>query len=297
MKNFLLKSMMAIAVTTTLFSCNKEEEVLAKPTITLKSDAGYVYADKELAPGDSILIGATLVSNDSKLKSVSLTVSYDGAVAATIETKTLTEKTGSYDYAGSLRTKEGTEKYTLTLTDNNGEIETKSFTITVKNPIVPGGLINKYTATLLGGQNNANVGSYYATTTNAVFKQNTAAANSAIIDIIYYYGSSNKATLVSPNDATVNGGSGNLSLATVLTKQNKTEFAPSGLTAAQFDAINDDKEITAIIPTSPQTLSKDLAVGSVILFKTEAGKLGLIKVSALTVNADGQITIDVKVQK
>ncbi len=286
--------MMALAVTTSLFSCNKDEEAKLAPTVTLKSDAGYVLADKQLNFGDTFKIGATLVSNDSKLKSVSLSVSYDGAVATTIETKTLTEKTATYDYTGATRTKEGTEKYTLTLTDDNGEIATKSFTLTVKAPASP---INKYTATLLGGQSNTTLGSYYATSTNTVYTQSTAPANSVAIDFIYYFGSSNKATLASPSDVTVNGTSGNLSLATILTTKNTTNFANSGLTATQFDAINNEGDITSIIPNSPTTLSNNLAVGNVILFKTDAGKFGLIKVSALTPNADGQITIDVKVQK
>ncbi len=286
--------MMAFALTATLVGCNKEDEVKPKPSITMKADAGYVYADTEKNTGDTIMIGATLVSNDSKLKSVELKVSYDGAVATTIETKTLTEKTATYQYAGAVRNVVGTEKYTLTLTDDNGEVETKSFTITVKAPVSS---INKYTATLLGGQNNANVGSYYASSTNTVYTQSTAPANSAAIDFIYYYGSTNKATLVAPSDASVNGGSGNLTLATILNTKNNTLFANSGLTAAQFDAITSEDQITSITPNSPITLSNNLAVGNVILFKTTAGKLGLVKVSALAVNADGQITIDVKVQK
>ena len=285
--------MMAVAVTTTLFSCNKDEAKVA-PTVTIKSDTGYVSNTATVVAGSTIRYGATIVSNDDKLKTVEVTASIGGAQASTVVTIATEAKTYNLDTTYSVGNTETTIVLTIKATDDNGESTSKSITLNVKKAA---GAINQYTATLLGGQSNANTGSYYATASNSVYTQSTAPANSAAIDIIYYYGSNNKATLVAPSDATVGGGSGNLTLATILTKKNATQFAASGLTAAQFDAITDDAQITAITPSSPSTISKDLALDNVILFKTEAGKLGLIKVANLKTGDTGTITIDVKVQK
>ena len=105
--------------------------------------------------------------------------------------------------------------------------------------------LEEFTAVLMGGQSNADVGSYLDADAGTVYKQSVAPANSAAIDIIYYYGTTNRATLVAPTDATVNGGGTNLTLATVLTTKNATKFNTNpGISPAEFDAMTTDADIS-----------------------------------------------------
>jgi len=60
--------------------------------------------------------------------------------------------------------------------------------------------------------------------------------------------------------------------------------------------MTDDTGLDAITDF-PSTKLATLATDNVIAFKTDAGKIGLIKVSAITTGTSGSMTIDVKVQQ
>lgn len=80
---------------------------------------------------------------------------------------------------------------------------------------------------------------------------------------------------------------------------NKTYFASTGLTAAQFTAIKLESELGALeVPETSQNVF-NLMEGSVVAFKTQYGQKGLIHVADLNEGngTEGFIKIDIKVQK
>jgi hypothetical protein len=153
------------------------------------------------------------------------------------------------------------------------------------------GSVNSYTAILLGGQNNAEPSCLDAHT-GTRYSVNQS-GHDAEIDIIYYYGSTNLATLTAPNDGSVNGDDANsLDWTNDWDPQNATKY---GSTTLDFDAVN-YSDLSGI---SGLTASKanELAVDDVYAFETADGKKGLVKVTDLVTGGAGSITINVKIQE
>ncbi len=168
-------------------------------------------------------------------------------------------------------------------------------------PVVYGS-INYYSAELLGGQNNATVGSFYSTSLGTVINDATASASSTVqstIDFVYFYGTTNGASIGAPSDATVaTAHTGSTSLPS-WTVKNSTKFYITAITPAVFDAAMNDSLIRTVDSTQVTTsLAAALTVGKVVAFKTVAGKKGLFHVSAIggTTGTDRNITLDVMVQ-
>ena len=103
-------------------------------------------------------------------------------------------------------------------------------------------------------------------------------------------------TLTAPDDVTVNGGAGNLSLCVDFTTKNETRFASSSITASEFDDIENDAQIADITGLNESKLTQ-LAIDDVVAFVTEDGKKGLIKVADMETGNTGTITINVKIQQ
>jgi hypothetical protein len=198
-------------------------------------------------------------------------------------------------YVGSARVAIGAAgtTFTLIVTDKDGLTASQDVVVTIKAPT--GDPINTFTAVLMGGQSNLNVGSALDADAGIVYK--LADATAADIDILYYYGSTNLATFAAPNDETVNGVAANaFNWTNDWTPQNATKFGVSSMSTAAFDAIGDDSALTGITGLTSSKLT-DRNIGNVIEFITAAGKKGAFKVTALTTGGAGSITIEVKIQK
>ncbi|HEX8546070.1 MAG TPA: hypothetical protein VF691_03850, partial [Cytophagaceae bacterium] len=86
------------------------------------------------------------------------------------------------------------------------------------------------------------------------------------------------------------------------TTKTATKFATTSLTAAEFTAISSESALTTAASgasTSTSTKAASLQNGQVFAFKTDAGKLGLAHVQAVsgTAATSGSITLNVKIQK
>jgi len=166
------------------------------------------------------------------------------------------------------------------------------------------GDINAFSAKMLGGQNNATLGSFLATDSGAVLTSSATGASTALqarVDLVYFFGTSNGASMGAPSDSLVNvAHNGSTSLSTWTTK-NSTKFLVTTLTPAAFIASDNDSLIKSVTTgqTLTATLANQLTVGKIIAFQTASGKQGLFHVSAIggTTGSDRSITIDVKVQK
>jgi len=128
----ILAMTVAIAIST-LVSCKKDEHV--PPDINFKTTAGYTAADAIEAVNTPVLFGVDVVKTEDELKTFDVSVSLDGAAANSIQSETISgsEEDGfSRDVAVTTRAVTGTEKYTFTVTDRDGNITQESITLTVQ---------------------------------------------------------------------------------------------------------------------------------------------------------------------
>ena len=165
------------------------------------------------------------------------------------------------------------------------------------------GNVNTFSARMIGGQNNATLGSFFSTTSGNVITSSAAGADVALqasVDFVYFFGTSNQASIGAPNDTTVAvAHTGSTSLPTWTTK-NATKFVKTTITAADFIASANDSLVKTIdASTINASLTNMLAAGNVVAFKTASGKLGLFHVQSVdgTTGTDRSITINVKVQQ
>ncbi|MCX7863394.1 MAG: hypothetical protein N2449_10415 [Bacteroidales bacterium] len=169
-----------------------------------------------------------------------------------------------------------------------------SITVTVKKITTGGqgtpfGQFQTYTVTL--GAQNHTTGSSFASSNGNVYTLSQAAQNSALIDFMYYYGATNLATLAAPGDAQT---SAVYSAVSNWQTKNNTKFVKNP--TINFDNLSATTDISGVTFGS-DTKANQLAANNIIAFKTDAGKIGFIKVNSITGTNDGTINITVKVQQ
>ncbi|MBN2275188.1 MAG: hypothetical protein JXK95_12705 [Bacteroidales bacterium] len=175
--------------------------------------------------------------------------------------------------------------------DKEGQTASKS--ISVKVNLAPA-LKAEFTAILLGAQTStdpscldANTGLRYK------IAEDQAKNNAASIDMLYYYGATNLATLAAPNDETVDGtGVGSFTWTSTWSTKNATKFGASSLDYSNVTAA----EVNAISGLSASKVTS-LDVGTTVAFETADGKKGVLQVTNLNTGASGTITIAVKIQE
>jgi hypothetical protein len=294
----LLFTLMVVALLGVMTSCEEESTDPQPPTLDFKGGANYIAQDATVDIGSDFVIGINVASNaetEAELTNVTVERIFDNVPQTVIDT-TFDKNVTSFsaDVTFETQSSEGEERIVFTAEDEDGESVTKEIKITYESSPEP---INTYSAVLMGAQSNLTTGSFLNSHTGDVSLQDAAEANSGDIDVIYYFGSTNNATLTAPDDATVNGGSGNLSLAESFTTKNATRFNTNpGVSESEFDAMTDDETIITLSDFSASKVTQ-LGVGEVIAFETADGKKGLIKVSDLEDGASGSIEIHVKVQQ
>ncbi|MFO7658441.1 MAG: hypothetical protein R6W78_15395 [Bacteroidales bacterium] len=276
-------------------SCTEEET--SGPSITIDN------ASPVAAIGGSVTLTGEIIA-EGKLKEVKLFVVTDNdeqqvgsAITSFSGGAITTDDNLTYTFRVTITGLTESCKIKIQATDKENLTSSKSIDVTVG--AVSGEEINSFSAVLIGAQFNTQYGSALDADAGTVYKISGDAAKNAAasIDMLYYYGSTNKATFAAPNDESVNGvGTSSFDWTQGWSVNNATKFALSSMTSAEFDAIDDDTELTGI---SGLTASKvtDVSVNKVVEFITVGGKKGAFKVAALTATTNGTITINVKIQK
>ena len=287
-----------LAGITMFSSCSKDSTdptVDQKPTLTFQVGTGYTSANATMPVGTSIKIGiraSANTSSGSKLVDMQMTRTYNGG-SQTYDT-TLNNLTNfNVDFITKANTQAGDETFIFTIKDKSGQVNTLSIMITttpVSNPI------NAFSMKILGAQGSA-TGSSFASIDGTVYNLADAKANSAKVDLMYYYGATDLATIAAPDDdhalTIFTGTSG---LQNWVTK-NATKFKLI-TDAVDFAAIADDAVIVAQTASGvDQSRLPALASGKLIAFITASGKKGILKVESITGQDAGSMTISVKVQQ
>lgn len=267
-------------------SCSKDDDVAA-PTLTVIQDKN------DAAPGEVVKFTVN-ASTTETLKSLKIEETIPGqSVPGKLKDSSISSKTiVNYDFnytvpAGAT----GSKEIVFTVTDNGNRTKVVKKTINVSGTATP----KTYSAKMLGAQDNGSVGSSFSTQDGTVYKVADAKTNSAKIDFIFYYGTTNFATIAAPNDA----GAAQFSVFQLSTwgTRNATKFKVSN--TAAFDGATTSQQLADAFSNAggnEGSAATNLKVGDVVAFKTEAGKNGVFKVTAIDAKNSGSITIDVKVQ-
>ncbi|TNE81388.1 MAG: hypothetical protein EP332_04510 [Bacteroidetes bacterium] len=300
MKKLGIMFVMAGALAFGLSSCGDDTvtDATPRPSFDWKGGAEYVSQNSTVQAGDQIKFGinATGVEN---LEKVRVTLSYNGGTETIVPLTadgdsiitSLKTKNFSMDIPYSVGSIKGTEKVTVIVYMSNGTTASKSILLTVNAASVA---VQSRTNAEVGAQSNATYGSFWSFNTFQALLTADANSNPGTIDMIYYYGATNKATLAAPDDAQV--AQVHASVANWGTR-NATQFRKTTLTSADFDNITMSDAIdTEVAAGSTLKMANDLQVGDVVLFLTAGNKTyGLLRINSITpASSSGVLSFDAK---
>jgi hypothetical protein len=158
---------------------------------------------------------------------------------------------------------------------------------------------------MMGGQTNTTLGSFMDAETGTVYTETAGFNNSGLIDLVYYFGTTNGASFAAPNDATAQSvhtqgtpaGPNELPNWSI---KNATKFKLTTISHNEFDDSNNDSLIIAnvgsdLTASAVTGLTEDKVVG----FTTVGGKKGLILIEAITGDTGDNraVEVTVKIQK
>jgi hypothetical protein len=248
--------------------------------------------------GDSVVFNVN-ISDNNTLKDVVVSQSLGGGTESQLASYSLTGKTYSFTYAYHVPSGFTGDIKIKFLVDDASNTNSATATITVGTS---GSDVNTYSAVLLGNYNDSH-GSFFSSTNGSVYNVSTANANQGLIDMIFFYGSTNQATLAAPNDGSFGTGSGQISSLGVQNWSTRNATTFKSTTLSSISTVTSSAAIASAYAAgtdySPNSRANMLNVNKVIAFKTAAGKLGLVQVTALSADATGAgtMTINVVVQK
>lgn len=273
-------------------SCTPET---TPPTLTLKTGANYTSADVTIEQNGDITVGINAASETSTLTGFTMKAAVNGGANLTVVDSSFSAATFNADYTLTVPDL-GTTVITFQVTDAEGQTATTSITVTTTEGI------NTYTAVLMGGQLNPDLGSFYETATNTVMKLAAANAANNKVDFVYYYGTANEGTIAAPADASVPAVTNFANVAN-WNPRNATQLK-AGISVTDWSAVA-GSDITSLATGFTDTKANHLAVGDIVAFETAStstnpGKKGLFKVvdmKGTTLGTDREITIEVKIMK
>jgi hypothetical protein len=273
-------------------SCGTDEEA-TPPTIMLNAGVGYTATDVTVPVGTELKIGVIATATSATLSNLKITQS--GSTTPLLDT-TFSSDNFNRDFMITAPTVVGNVTLTFIITAADGESAQASLTITTTS--AP---INTYTAILMGGQENPNLGSFYSTANDSVMRLAAARQNSQMIDLVYYYGATLKASIVAVSDGQLAGVPAFVECGSWPTT-NETKFKKTS--GVDWSTIVDESGILSNAVDLTETHINNLAVNDIIAFETAStssnpGKKGMYKVMEIngTGGADRSITIEVKIQK
>jgi hypothetical protein len=288
--NYLLATMVVASL---LFSsCGDDEVDPLGPNITFKAGDSLTTGDVTVNQGDTVYFSWEVNKGDSKLDEFTIRL---GALDVTGFPKTNIDKDQYEDTYATILLDAGVYDFTFIATDKDGLQDIKTINVTAE---AAAGNIVSYNVTV--SAQGASGGSSFASVNGVVYTKTDAIKNSDKIDFMAYYGSSNAATLASPDDADVN--SVYDWIASDFSTINETKLGTTNLSDNDFDAISDDAAILAESANATDTDVNKLNIGDVIVFKTastsaHANKYGLAKVTAVPADRNDSFELVVKVQE
>lgn len=205
------------------------------------------------------------------------------------------DKEFTYTYNTSVGS--ATEKITFTIVDKQNREGTA--VIYVKpSVVVPAGSVKTTEAIIMGSYKNALYNSCYSLALNKTISLQGGFSQQSAVDLLYYYGATNEATLAGPSNTSLESVYNNTTYGIAKwSTRNATKLL--SVTVANFDNITTPDLYNAAFTTDWTATATDiankLAVGKVIAMKTAGNKTALIKVTEINgTTSSGYIKITIK---
>jgi hypothetical protein len=267
-----------------LFTACEEDGTETDDVLTITIASG---APSEAAVGDVISFDVSIVA-DAKISEIEVRKG-----TSTYDTKTDFQNKTSDVYTFEYEVVEAdagqTLEFAFIVTDNKDNTETADYSVTIDD-LAP--TITEFTAVIMGAHENADYGSFLDAHEGMVYKVSEAKNNQDKVDIVYYYGATNQATLAAPDDA----GAAEFNVYDLdnWTTKNATRFTDK--LTVDFAGIITSDDIDTEVGSPSATKANELSVDDVVGFETSDGKKGVAKIAEITTGTTGSITIDVKIQ-
>lgn len=288
----ILRSLVLVALVAVAFtSCKKDETTLPAPVISFSNGINTA----NINAGDDYEINGNIVSEEglSEVKYFKVTTTGETQVGQAVTSFT---NANSYDF--KLNVTDVAEQTVIKVMATDKKNQTSALNFTIK---INGNTITSYNNIVLGAQTNATIGSSFASFDGTVYNLTDAKANSSKVDVIFFYGATNLATLSAPSNLTdLNQVFTTASAPSSWTTKNETKLLKDN--SINFDAINAGTAIPNVNATGAAKVS-NVAVGDVICFRTAPtsaypNKNGVLKVVAISGNTGtATITFNVKMEK
>jgi len=252
--------------------------------------------DLSAGPGDLVTY-QVVASSETDLKKIEISGKINTSLVLSTDTV----------FAAGIKSAVFSFAFEVPLTATTGSVIEIDFTATndgeqtvvTRKVEVAAGQINTYTAVIMSDLENPEGSSFYSVASNELMSLNQAVATPAKVDILYYYGATNKAVLCSPMDQAVRAFTDLQGRIIVdrLTTKNDTRIAVVEMSVSDFNAVINDGPILAKKPAVTATSAMQLAKDKVLHVQTVAGKQALVLVKNITgTQGTSWITIEVKVQ-
>lgn len=292
-----------LATITILSSCKKDDENppdVQLFTFDLITGTGFISGDVTLNTGEQFKVGFnTRAATGFTLTHLLISRVFNNKPEDVFDTA-LNLTSLEYIFHWISRDEQGLENWVFTITQSDGSTLVKSFNITTESTVGP---IITYNQRILGAQQSG-TGSSFASANGEIYNLVNAKINASLIDWLYYYGTTNLATLASPDDTdaaaifTDGGTLENPGPNALITWgiRNSTLFKII-MDPVDWDAIQDDRDLIDLTQGAVDPMARDLKPGYFISFITATGKKGLIRINSIYQEEDGTIDISVKVQQ
>ncbi|MCB0431052.1 MAG: hypothetical protein H6585_10755 [Flavobacteriales bacterium] len=307
MKKLTLGILFSLACVCAVFLGCGKKNVDKSPGISFVNGAGYVASDVQLTAKDTFRVGITASSSTtSGAELVKFTVVRVFHSAVTVLDSIINAKSfGPWTGTFIANSNVGSEEWRFFVTDADGETASKIMTIqTTERPIAT------YTDIKADAQlpSTHTVGSILDLTAGVVFPSSTATYDDSPavnVQALYFNGSGN-ATIGSLDDSETGDvfntfrnsfRSDTIKLVYYDLQNLRFKDLSSGMSTGAFDAVADNAGIADAVGTPLAVKVANLAVNSIIGFKTSDDVYGLLKVTDLVPGDSGSITYTVKVQQ
>lgn len=279
-------SMLAIAGVLFLSSCGDDEDDPAPngPVVGLIATDSSISGDATLTVGSSFGVLVSASKGDRNMDTWSIL--RDGIALSAFDGLDVPDNDAFTVPVADIPVPStaGAYTYEFVITDNGGATGSVSWVITAEDAAS----FTEFTNKQLGGQSNANFGSFFKSSDGTVlFLADANSSNGADVDFFYYNGATNGPTLFSPTDPDAGGLFGGA--VGGWSTQNDTKIQSTSLdyaSATPADVMGES--VTG-------TKANQLASGDVVIFETAGGVKGIAEVSALATGNDGAITLNIKV--
>jgi hypothetical protein len=291
--------MLFVASSFILTSCSSED--VADVTLTtIPASTGTTFF-----VGDTMSVTINAKGNaDNKLKSLTITKAVTGKATITYYTKDLSVTDYIFELKDTLDIQDtGAVTYNITLTGEKGTAQTKTITISVSKV----GFIDETNGSPVQMFGHTYDGPRFCQLTTFETYSVAQVADAPYttltnnVDLVSYFGSSNKFTLSSPDDAVMQSLYSGLSGFWTSGKARVTGLVRvNGLANfATIAAPGDDRLL--VLFAAGKTYGKTITnvqANDLILFKTAGGRLGLIKITSVsgTTSSDAQVQFETLVQ-